>query len=104
MGRNQRDREVIEVMVGIYCRGHHNGRRGELCGECKELLDYATKRLKKCPIDEEMKTSCRLCKIHCYDHSHSQRVRDVMRYSGWRMMFHSPIMAIRHLIEERKRR
>ncbi len=103
MTKSQYDREVIAQMVGIYCRGRHKSRRGELCTECRELLDYARKRLKKCPIEESKKSSCRLCKIHCYDHSHAQRVRDVMRYSGPRMLFYNPIMAIRHLINERKK-
>ncbi len=102
MTRSEQDRRVIESMIRIYCRGHHTPQKGALCQECDELLLYASKRLKKCPIEESKKNSCRLCKIHCFDHSHSQRMREVMRYSGARMLLRNPIMVIRHFINERK--
>jgi hypothetical protein len=31
-----------------------------------------------------------------------EKIREVMRFSGPRMIFHHPIMAIRHLIESRR--
>jgi hypothetical protein len=31
-----------------------------------------------------------------------EKIREVMRFSGPRMIFHHPIMAIRHLIECRR--
>ncbi|MFI3282362.1 MAG: nitrous oxide-stimulated promoter family protein [Rikenellaceae bacterium] len=101
--RVQQDAEVIAAMVGIYCRSHHKTKRRELCRECRELLEYATKRLKKCPIEPSQKRSCRVCKIHCYDIPHTQRIGEVMRYSGPRMLLYNPVMAIRHLIQERKK-
>ncbi len=96
-----REEKVIAQMVSIYCRHRHKSSRGALCEECSELLAYARKRLKKCPIDPHTKSSCRLCKIHCYDHLHAERVRQVMRYSGKWMLLYNPIMAIRHLLDER---
>ncbi len=100
-GYTQRD--VVDKMIHIYCHAHHHPTRGTLCPECQELLDYASRRLKKCPIEEHKKSSCRLCKIHCYDHSHAERVRQVMRYAGPRMLLHNPIMAICHLLKELKK-
>ncbi len=97
--RQPKEIDVVALMVRIYCRAHHSK---VLCEECQELLDYATKRLKKCPIEESKKSSCRLCKIHCYDRAHADHVRRIMRYSAPRMLFYNPIMALSHLLRERR--
>ena len=31
-----------------------------------------------------------------------ERIREVMRFSGPRMIFHHPVMAVRHVIESKK--
>ena len=31
-----------------------------------------------------------------------KKIREVMRFSGPRMIFHHPVMAVRHLIDSRK--
>lgn len=93
--------KTIRAMVGIYCRSHHGRRRG-LCPDCDELLAYAGQRLDKCPFQEE-KPACVNCLVHCYKPALRERVRVVMRFSGPRMLFRHPILAIRHLITERTR-
>jgi hypothetical protein len=92
--RLDREKRTIRVMIGIYCRAHHGGCR-ELCAECRELLDYALARLDRCPFGEE-KTPCAQCPIHCYKPAMRERVRDVMRYAGPRMLLRHPILALRH--------
>lgn len=105
-------------MIGMYCRGHHNGvdplhseRSGGvvpkqkkegvkgLCPECAELAEYCDARVDHCPMGER-KSSCRLCPTHCYDPRHREAIRAVMRYAGPRMMLSHPLMAIRHLYYE----
>lgn len=97
--RIRQEMEVIETMIGIYCRKHHAGVRGELCGECRELLEYARTRLERCPKGER-KSSCRKCEIHCYSPLYRHRIKEVMRYVGPRMILVHPMMAIRHMINE----
>ena len=100
--RMARERKTIEAMIGIYCRDHH-GTRGDLCRECGGLLDYANLRLEKCPF-QEGKTVCAKCPIHCYKPEMRERVRGVMRYSGPRMTFRHPVLALFHLIDGLRRK
>ena len=54
----------------------------------------------------ENKTFCSNCKTHCYQTQMRERIRQVMRYSGPRMLLHHPVMAVRHVVEtvkEKKR-
>lgn len=41
--RLTKERQTVEAMIRLYCRGRH-GSAGQLCGECAELLDYASER------------------------------------------------------------
>jgi hypothetical protein len=88
-------------MIEIYCRGIHGSGR-ELCAECGELLSYAEKRLEKCPYGEG-KPPCNKCPIHCYQPNKREQVRAVMRYSGPRMTFRHPVLALFHWIDGLKK-
>jgi hypothetical protein len=90
--------ELIGLMTRTYCRGNHGTRKGELCPECAELLDYATRRIRACPRMEE-KTFCSTCPVHCYRRDMRERVRAVMRYAGPRMLFVRPVPALRHCVD-----
>ncbi|MBO4960819.1 MAG: nitrous oxide-stimulated promoter family protein [Flavobacteriales bacterium] len=82
---------VVEKMIRYYCAAHHDGRdkKDGLCGECGELLQYARHRLNKCPYGES-KPNCSQCKIHCYSKDKREKIKNVMRYSGPRMIFYAP--------------
>ena len=67
-----------------------------LCPQCQTLLDYALQRLERCRFGED-KPSCTRCPVHCYKPAMREQIRQVMRYSGPRMLLHNPIMAIRHM-------
>ena len=49
----------------------------------------------------ETKTFCSNCRVHCYRPEMRTRIREVMRFSGPRMIFHNPVAAVRHVIETR---
>lgn len=97
--KRQREKEVVSLMISLYCRQKHGGK--ELCTECAILRDYAMLRSDKCPF-MEAKTFCSNCKVHCYKADMREKIREVMRFSGPRMIFHHPIMALRHVIESKK--
>jgi hypothetical protein len=88
-------------MVEIYCHDHHES-KDELCPECSSLFDYAKMRLDKCPFQEN-KSTCGKCLIHCYQPQMREKVKEVMRYSGPRMLLHHPILALRHVFDGRKK-
>ncbi len=82
-------------MVRIYCADNH-ANHGALCSRCRVLVEYADSRLEKCPFAEK-KPPCARCKVHCYERSYRNMIRDVMRYSGPRMMRSHPVLGILHL-------
>ena len=95
--RITREENTIRVMIRIYCRNKH-ATRGSLCPECEGLQDYAMKRLEKCPF-QERKTTCANCPVHCYKPEMREKVRDVMRYSGPKMIYRHPVLAIFHILD-----
>lgn len=97
--KREKEKRIVSLMIEIYCKKNHGEK--ELCPECKELKEYAMMRTDKCPFMES-KTFCSNCKVHCYKPDMQQRIRQVMRFSGPRIMFYHPILAIKHVIESRK--
>lgn len=97
--KREREKETVSLMISLYRRKHHGGK--DLCPECAALDAYARRRSDKCPF-METKTFCSNCKVHCYKADMRERIRAVMRFSGPRMLFHHPVMAIRHVIETKK--
>ncbi len=98
--RMNRENKTIAVMIALYCQDRHG--TAELCPGCRLLLDYARERLEKCPF-QEGKTTCARCPVHCYKPAMRERVRAVMRYSGPRMTYRHPVMAIQHLLDGRRK-
>lgn len=97
--KREREKATVSMMIALYCRKNHGGHA--LCPDCAALDAYARQRSDRCPM-METKTFCSNCKIHCYRPDMRARIREVMRFSGPRMIFHHPIMALRHVIETRK--
>ncbi|WP_268753200.1 nitrous oxide-stimulated promoter family protein [Desulfopila aestuarii] len=97
----RRELHTIRAMIAIYCKFHHHYRH-TLCPDCFELLNYAEKRLKHCPFQEN-KPTCGNCSIHCYKPEMQEKIRIVMRFAGPRMIYLHPLMAIRHLLDSRRK-
>jgi hypothetical protein len=100
--RMKRERTTIDYMVNIYCKGHHHTEDGKLCAECQEFKDYAFLRLSKCPFQEQ-KSTCGKCLIHCYKPDMKVKVRQVMRYSGPRLLIYHPMLAFHHAWDGRRK-
>lgn len=88
---------VVRLMIQLYCR-RKEGNKG-LCPSCTELLHYATARLERCKFADN-KPTCRKCPIHCYRPDMKERIREVMRWAGPRMIWYHPFVAIRHIMKE----
>jgi hypothetical protein len=99
--RMKRERQTIEIMTHIYCKGHHDT-HGELCPECQQFQEYALMRLAKCPFQDK-KTTCGKCTIHCYKPDMKLQVRKVMRYSGPRLLIYHPDLALHHAWDARRK-
>lgn len=90
----QHERRIVADMIALYCRKKHSTK--ELCDDCRTLAEYADCRTLACPKMAE-KTFCSQCKSHCYRQDMRERIREVMRFAGPRIIFHHPIAALRHL-------
>lgn len=98
--KREKEKKIVSMMIDLYCRKHHGK---QLCKECQELKEYAFKRSDLCPFMEN-KTFCVNCKVHCYQKEKKEQIKKVMRYSGKKMIYYHPILAISHAIEMIKER
>lgn len=99
--KREREKYVVSEMIALYCKCKHHTKNNILCDECRELKEYAMLRSNKCPF-METKTFCSNCKVHCYKPQMREKIKEVMRFSGPRMIFHHPVLAVSHLIESKK--
>jgi hypothetical protein len=89
-----KDVKVLSAFIGCYCRGKHGTPKGRLCPGCSELLAYAELKRQKCPLDP--KPACKHCPIHCYSKERRALIREVMGYSGRRLMLRGRLDLIWH--------
>ena len=101
MKRFEREKETIQKMIRLYCRENHNSPES-LCQKCSVLQDYALQRLEHCPWGED-KPTCANCPVHCYKREEREKVRQVMRYAGPRMLLKHPWLAVMHLLDGLKK-
>lgn len=95
------EHQTIAAMMKIYCRAKHQGQNATgLCDDCLTLLDYAATRLDRCPYGQN-KPTCNKCPVHCYKPAQKKMVKEIMIFSGPRMLLPHPIRAIKHLLAER---
>lgn len=101
---------VLGRFVALYCRDKHAERpkarfsykgiddrtwRGiVLCEECERLLTHGTAKRLLCPFDP--KPMCKKCEEHCYGPGYRERVREIMRYSGAKMIKRGRVDLIIH--------
>ena len=99
--KRQREKQMVSRMIALYCCKKHHTHRGSLCPECRALAEYACQRSDRCPF-METKTFCANCKVHCYKPDMREKIREVMRFSGPRMLFYHPGAAVRHVVETKR--
>ena len=97
--KREKEKQTVSLTIHIYCKKNHGA--GELCESCKALENYAFQRINKCPFMEN-KIFCSNCKVHCYKPDMRSQIKEVMRFSGPRMLFYHPVLAIKHVIETKK--
>jgi len=89
-------------MIRIYCRERHHS-AGPLCEGCAKLRDYAHQHVERCRFGAD-KPVCAKCTVHCYNPAMRESVREVMRYSGPRMLAKHPVLALMHLFDSARSR
>ena len=97
----KREKNTVGVMIKLYCKQKHKIKE-ELCGNCHELLEYAYERIDNCKFANN-KPVCAKCSIQCYETEMRKEIRNVMKFSGPRMLLSHPLIAIEHLIRRFKK-
>ena len=101
--QREMEKESFRLMTEIYCHGKHHSRKGELCPECCEFLEFAREKTDRCPF-METGTSCSKCKNHCYSGKWENYVKDIMRYAGPRMLLLHPEYSLLHGMMKMKKK
>lgn len=97
--RLRREHETMSRMVEIYCAAHHPEAPHRPCRACEDFLDYARRRLEKCPFGEA-KPTCARCPVHCYKRDPREHAKAIMRFSGPRMLWRHPWLTIMHMLDK----
>jgi hypothetical protein len=95
--KRQDEKRLISEMIAYYCQKKHGSAAGLICEDCRKLMEYANTRIERCPFTES-KTFCSHCEVHCYAPEMRERIREVMRYSGPRMLIRHPLLSVRHAL------
>lgn len=103
--RRAREVRTVSQMIALYCAANHSDKdrsataacKEAVCVECAALDAYATERTRRCR-KMDVKTSCDECENHCYKPQMREKIRQVMRYSGPRMLAKHPVAAVLHLL------
>ncbi len=107
LAKSRKDAGILCEFVSLWCHDHHGGscrspwdpsgplgavlpaERPILCEECRRVLGYALGRRLLCGYDP--KPDCKKCPTPCYRDEHRLRMREIMRYSGWRLILRGRI-------------
>lgn len=95
--RREREKIIVQTMIGLYCAGNHTSET-YLCEVCTDLATYAEKRLLTCMYGD-LKPVCKKCPVHCYSPQKREQMREVMLWSGPRMLTKKPFYAVIHIID-----
>jgi len=95
--RIEEEKRVVGWMIDMYREAHMDVEGTS--EKCEAVKEYAFNRLSSCKFGEN-KTTCQKCPVHCYKPEMRESIREIMRYSGPRMIFRHPIAAIKHLLRE----
>lgn len=114
-GKKEKDIRVLRDFVKVFCREKHHAVPKEplflkdarlkqclgsqqlrLCADCARLLQHGMAKLALCPYDP--KPMCKKCPTHCYAPGYRERVREVMRFSGWYLVKHGRLDLVFHYL------
>jgi hypothetical protein len=106
-----KDIRILARFIQIYCHAKHPrqgsgrvelpaelqpawGTKHTICAECVELLEHGIKKRSLCPLDP--KPACKNCHIHCYGSTYRQKIREIMSFSGKRLLLRGRVDYLWH--------
>jgi hypothetical protein len=110
----RKDLRVLARFIDLYCRNRHRederdavemkgfdvagiaGRDVTLCRTCQKLLAHAFVKRSNCPMTP--KPACKNCPEHCYHPDYRRQIREVMKYSGRKLVLSGRLDYLFHLL------
>jgi len=110
----QRDLKTLANFIDVYCRHRHRdaakspaklkthdleaivGRSPLLCPACLKLLAHAFVKRSRCPM--QPKPACKHCPQHCYHPIYRQQIREIMKFSGRKLVLSGRLDYLYHLL------
>jgi len=110
----RRDLKTLARFIELYCDQNHKdaarqavslrthdvqaiaGRSISLCAGCRNLLTHAFVKRSNCPMTP--KPACKHCPTHCYHPRYRAAIKEVMRFSGRRMVLGGRLGYLIHLL------
>lgn len=90
------EKKTVNAMIEIYYKRYQDEAHQV---EKDDVVSYAMARLNYCRFGEE-KPTCKVCPVHCYKKSYKDKMQQIMRYSGPRMLVYHPVMSMEHFMKE----
>lgn len=110
----EHDLRTLALFINLYCRYKHADAPREavhmkthdvdaiarkpvvLCEECTKLLVHAFTKRTHCPMHP--KPACKHCPSHCYHPTYRAKIRQVMKFSGKKMLLGGRLDYLFHLL------
>jgi Nitrous oxide-stimulated promoter len=110
----RKDLKTLAMFIHIYCRYKHRdapkttatlkthdvtaiaGREIHVCPDCARLLAHAFTKRTHCPMDP--KPACKHCPNHCYHPAYRAQIRQVMHFSGKKLLLSGRLDYLFHLL------
>ena len=109
-----KDLHTLARFIEVYCKYWHKeeprgdvslkeldiislmGRPLTLCEGCTKLLAHAVYKRSHCPLSP--KPACKKCSQHCYHPLYRKQIREVMKFSGRKLLLSGRLDYLWHLI------
>jgi hypothetical protein len=109
-----KDLKTLALFIELYCRYKHADQQREkvdlqthdvaaiagksivLCPQCTKLLAHAFVKRSHCPMHP--KPMCKHCPSHCYHPTYRAQIREVMKFSGRKMVLAGRLDYLFHLL------
>ena len=99
-GKREREKRTVALMIRLYCRKKH-GTKKIFVPNAKHFRSMRCSAVINAPLWKPrpfaLTAVCIVTSRKCV-----KKIREVMRFSGPRMILHHPVMAVRHVIESKK--
>lgn len=97
MNSINKEKTIVSNMIYLYCKDKHSIIK-DLCEDCEGLKNYSISKLNNCRYSNK-KPVCKKCNTHCYNPTMKEKIKNVMRYSGPRMLFLHPLNTVYYLLK-----